>query len=408
MLPASTAHSPDEGVTSGSLSISEGGKALRVACAELRRCARARRQPWSRSSELPVEDGTIRGGAAQLLDLAAPRAKSPARAAQARVRLPHRRHQRAAPRPAGQVRRTPELRAGHDAAGNAARPRRAAAAWFLQAGSIGEIKAPVTVVRDGSFVGVLAESEEQAIAAAAKLRAKCTWESSAPVPDDIHAWLKQHVAERNISKEQVDAGGERARREAGARGVHQALHRARIDRARRARSRSGTGEQARGVDAQPGNLRPAPGPGQGPAHERGGHRGAPRRGRGLLRPQRRRRRRARRRAARARRQRTPGAAAVDARRRVRVGALRRGDGLRARGGPRGGRSHRVVAPPVLEQRPHPPPRPRAAAGAHRRRAPRAALRALAARSTPRCPPAAPTATRFPATTSPTCWWSTTT
>src|ERR671918_2893750 len=36
MLPASTAYSPDEGVTSGSQSVSEGGKALRLACAELR------------------------------------------------------------------------------------------------------------------------------------------------------------------------------------------------------------------------------------------------------------------------------------------------------------------------------------------------------------------------------------
>jgi CO/xanthine dehydrogenase Mo-binding subunit len=36
MLAASTAYSPDEGVTSGSLSIQDGGKALRKACAELR------------------------------------------------------------------------------------------------------------------------------------------------------------------------------------------------------------------------------------------------------------------------------------------------------------------------------------------------------------------------------------
>src|SRR5688500_3486226 len=36
MLPASTAYSPHEGVTSGSLSIQDGGKALRVACAELK------------------------------------------------------------------------------------------------------------------------------------------------------------------------------------------------------------------------------------------------------------------------------------------------------------------------------------------------------------------------------------
>src|SRR5207249_3371360 len=36
MLPVSTAVSPDEGVTSGSLSIQDGGKGLRKACAELR------------------------------------------------------------------------------------------------------------------------------------------------------------------------------------------------------------------------------------------------------------------------------------------------------------------------------------------------------------------------------------
>src|SRR5918992_5011580 len=36
MLPASTGCSPDEGVTSGSLSMQDGGKALRIACAGLR------------------------------------------------------------------------------------------------------------------------------------------------------------------------------------------------------------------------------------------------------------------------------------------------------------------------------------------------------------------------------------
>ena len=62
----------------------------------------------------------------------------------------------------------------------------------------------IHVVRDGSFLGVLAEREEDAIGAAAKLRAKCTWESVPPVPDDIHAWLKKHVTERIVSKEKAD------------------------------------------------------------------------------------------------------------------------------------------------------------------------------------------------------------
>jgi len=68
----------------------------------------------------------------------------------------------------------------------------------------GEVKG-AAVVRDGSFLGVLAEREEDAIAAAAKLRAKSTWEQGPRVPDDIHGWLKRHVAERNIAREKADA-----------------------------------------------------------------------------------------------------------------------------------------------------------------------------------------------------------
>ncbi|HEY9531143.1 MAG TPA: molybdopterin cofactor-binding domain-containing protein, partial [Burkholderiales bacterium] len=58
----------------------------------------------------------------------------------------------------------------------------------------------VSVVRDGSFVGVLAEREEAAIAAAAKLRAGAVWEE-APVPEDYHAWLRANVSERVVLKE---------------------------------------------------------------------------------------------------------------------------------------------------------------------------------------------------------------
>jgi CO/xanthine dehydrogenase Mo-binding subunit len=57
-----------------------------------------------------------------------------------------------------------------------------------------------TLVKDGSFVGVLAEREEAAIAAAAKLRAKAVWED-APVPKDYHAWLRANVSERVMLKE---------------------------------------------------------------------------------------------------------------------------------------------------------------------------------------------------------------
>src|SRR5687768_11681134 len=63
MLPASTAYSPDEGVTSGSLSIQDGGKALRVACAELRALllGKAAKRLGVDLDRLVVENGTVRG-----------------------------------------------------------------------------------------------------------------------------------------------------------------------------------------------------------------------------------------------------------------------------------------------------------------------------------------------------------
>src|SRR5688500_12977797 len=63
IVPASTAHSPDEGVTSGSLSIQDGGKALRIACAELRALllGRATKRLGVDLDQLVVENGTVRG-----------------------------------------------------------------------------------------------------------------------------------------------------------------------------------------------------------------------------------------------------------------------------------------------------------------------------------------------------------
>ena len=127
-------------------------------------------------------------------------------------------------------------------------------------------------------------------------------------------------------------GGEREVKRS--RRLYQARHRARLDRPV-VRDRALEGRQARGLDAQPGHLRPAPGPLQGSRHERGGHRGHHVEGAGcyghngaddvaldaaLL--------------ARVGANRSAGAPAVDARGRVRLGALRRGDGVRARGGAR--------------------------------------------------------------------------
>lgn len=184
MLPASTAYSPDEGVTSGSLSIQDAGKALRKACAELRALLEGSGASsyWDLqldadipgdAPEKPAADYRVVGTSAPRLDLPGKFAGRPSYVQD--MVLPGMLH--------GRVIRPP---------------------FAFKEILVVEEPRNAILVRDGNSLGVLAEREEDAIAAAAKLRAKCTWEAAPPVPDDIHAWLKEHVAERIISKEKAD------------------------------------------------------------------------------------------------------------------------------------------------------------------------------------------------------------
>ncbi len=155
ILPPSTEYCPDEGVTSGSLSIQDGGGALRKACAEL-----------LAAPEKPASRYGIVGTSAPRLDLPAKFAGRPSFIQD--MTLPGMLH------------------------GRVLRP-------FAAFSKLKEI--PVDCVRDGNFIGVLAEREEDAIAALGKL----TVEDTRRVPDDIHAWLKENVAEDHVAKEKVDA-----------------------------------------------------------------------------------------------------------------------------------------------------------------------------------------------------------
>jgi nicotinate dehydrogenase subunit B len=209
ILPASTAHSPDEGVTSGSLSIQDGGKALRVACAELRALmlGRAARILKAAPHELAVEDGTIRGPESSVTywDLAHVEGEIPG-AAPLKPASAYRVVGSSTPRRdlpakfAGKASYVHDLVLPEMLHGRVVRPPHG----FTRLVSVGEAK-QVSIVRDGSFLGVLAGREEDAIVAAAKLRAGSRWEQAAAVPADIHAWLKEHVTERIVSKERVDA-----------------------------------------------------------------------------------------------------------------------------------------------------------------------------------------------------------
>jgi CO/xanthine dehydrogenase Mo-binding subunit len=63
----------------------------------------------------------------------------------------------------------------------------------------------VALVRDGAFVGVLAEREDAAIAAQRALRSAASWNQAAPLPQDIHVWLKQNAVDHRVICEKNDA-----------------------------------------------------------------------------------------------------------------------------------------------------------------------------------------------------------
>ena len=217
----------------------------------------------------------------------------------------------AAPRHSRQGHRRHHLRAGHLRGRHGARPRGAAAALRLDAGkrrrSGRRSKMPgvIKVVRDGSFLGVVAEREEQAIKAREALAKAAKWKLGPELPDptNIHAHLKSLPSKDEVHRRQAGAGAGRGQR-AHARGdLHQAVSGARLDRAV---LRDGDIPQRPDdrLDAFAGRVPAARRTGQGAEDAGEGRALHPRRRLGLLRPERRRRRGARRGAARPRGART--------------------------------------------------------------------------------------------------------
>jgi nicotinate dehydrogenase subunit B len=236
MVPVDTSQSPDEGSTSGSRSVEEGGGALRQACAEVRDAflqAAARRLQASLES-LSVDDGTIsvRGresiaaaGAVpasitywQLVpdvDLAreATGQVRPKLASELRIvgqSLPRLDVPRKLSGAAyvqdmrlpgmlfGRVVRPPSYRAKLIVDGNAAgEPGASAEPVAAACTRIGAMPGVRAVVREGNFLGVVAEREEQAIAAARALAAAARWTEVADLPDmeAMTEWLLTQPAE---------------------------------------------------------------------------------------------------------------------------------------------------------------------------------------------------------------------
>jgi nicotinate dehydrogenase subunit B len=227
VAPVSTATSPDEGVTTGSLSVEDSGSALRQACAQARgllldAAARGLEVP---GAALDVADGQIRTAdgptrlsywtLAQpgLLDRPAgvpvparpPGQWSVAGRSAQRLDIPD--------KVTGRPRFLHDLVLPGMAYGRVVRPP-ARAAELTGIADPGLAREAV-LVRDGSFLGVVAGTDRAALRAAGRVAAAARWQTTPSLPDarDLRGFMLAAASEDQTVVDQPggDAGGAAAR-----------------------------------------------------------------------------------------------------------------------------------------------------------------------------------------------------
>jgi CO/xanthine dehydrogenase Mo-binding subunit len=226
MVRPSTAASPNEGVTSGSLSVQQSGRAIRHACAEIRQIFldAASDRLGVGIDALDVKDGTISGpgnvstsywelAAEVSLDRDATPAATPKSSTQRalagesvqRVDIPDK------------VFSHPRFI--HDFAlpgmlhGRVLRPELSAAKLVnLSEDRARAVAGLVAIVRDGNFTGVISETEDGAEAALKALRKEAIWSSDEALPDEdrLAEWLKGEPSESTVIDTKT-ASGKRAK-----------------------------------------------------------------------------------------------------------------------------------------------------------------------------------------------------
>ena len=222
MVSGDTSRTPNEGVTSGSLSIEQGGTALRFAAAEAREIllAAAAAKLNAPVADLSVADGmvTAPGGGriaywevtrADLLQREATAKAKPRPAAAHRVIGKSAKRRDIPAKVTGGIAYVQDTRLPGMLFGRVVRPP----AYRAKLVSLDETAARalpgvVAVVRSGSFVGVAAEREEQAIAAAQALRDSAKWTESADLPPSgpaLFAHIKRMRAQDSVVSEKSDS-----------------------------------------------------------------------------------------------------------------------------------------------------------------------------------------------------------
>lgn len=211
LLPATTGTSPNEAVTSGSMSVQESGMALRHACADARGIflsVIAQRTGIS-PEDIIVEDGAFIGPAGPLgsyWELAGQGLLEAEASPDARPKPASRRRLVGTSQPRldlpakifGQGRFIHDLRLPGMLHARLVRPPAPGATLIDLAPT------EARLVRDGSFLAVLAETEAAAERAAQRLRPR--WTPGTGLPENTEAWLREAAGEDSV----VEARGETA------------------------------------------------------------------------------------------------------------------------------------------------------------------------------------------------------
>jgi nicotinate dehydrogenase subunit B len=222
MISGDTSRTPNEGVTSGSLSMEQSGTALRFACAEARQILleAASAKLAVPAAELRVEDGAITGpGGARAtyweLTTGAMLAREATAKAKPKPASEHRVIGKSLPRrdiPAkvsGGAAYVHDMRLPGMLFGRVARPPSPRARLLsVDLHAARALPGVAAVVRDGSFLAVAAAREEQAIAAARALQKSARWEQAADLPPSgpaLFEHLRRARSEENVVGEKADA-----------------------------------------------------------------------------------------------------------------------------------------------------------------------------------------------------------
>jgi nicotinate dehydrogenase subunit B len=235
IISGDTGRTPNEGQTAGSVSVQASGTALRFAGAEVRSILLdlASKKLGVAVDSLKVSDGTISapdGRKVTYGQLASETNLKREATGKVRPKPPaqHRIVGQSSPRVdllakvTGGAAFVQDLRLPDMAHGRIARPPH----YGAQLEAVDEVKVRsmpgvVAVVRDGSFLGVVAEREEQAIKAVEALSASATWKAGPALPEPSR--LHEHL--RSLPTEDSVISSKEASLPAGAKVVEATYHR---------------------------------------------------------------------------------------------------------------------------------------------------------------------------------------